>query len=80
MVYEVGDYVILSKEEFMRIFGRYLYPERLMEFRGGYYDGSTMMLWELGGIEVGVETYEVVMRKEDYVRLKRLADEKEKQK
>lgn len=66
---EGSDYVVLTKREFLRLFEPYLEPEQIFELLGGYYDGDAIHIWELG-LEVGVERDEVVIKKEDWERIK----------
>ena len=63
------DFKLMSKHEFIQLFHDYLYPEQIGELMGGYYDGDTMLVHDLG-IEVEVTPSWVLIKKEDWEKIK----------
>lgn len=67
---EICDqYVVLDKSYFVQKFKKYLEPEQEYELLGGYYDGCEFDIPKLG-ITVGIENRDVVIRKEDWEKIK----------
>jgi len=72
---EIQEMVFMRQEDFLALVGdvlMYENPERVYELRGGYYNGSRMRLWELGGVEVCVDGRgDIYMTRDAYQKLLR---------